>query len=150
MAWGFGCCAPEASVGIGRDPGETRILRIRRRKALAPAPSPEKSPPYDSKRSARTSRPRDLRLFTPNQNPKKGATLDWMVTSKSLKRSKMQTIYAIILGVLVLPGAFRVWNWGNKLWQLVRPAMRQCRNKQMPRWIPLSNWREADYRMVKV
>ena len=101
LALGFGCCAPEASVGIGREPGETRILRIRRRKALAPAPSPEKSPPYDSKRSARTSRPRDLRVFTPNQNPKKGATLDWMVTPKSLKRSKMQTIYAIILGVLV-------------------------------------------------
>ena len=66
LAWGFGGCAPEASVGMGRDAEKTRIFRNRRREALAPAPSAEKSPPYDSKRSTQAPRPGNHRLFTTN------------------------------------------------------------------------------------
>jgi len=76
LAWGFGRGAPEASVGMSRDPEKALRLRYQRREALAPAPSAKKPALYDSKRTARAPRPGHLLVFTPDLNPLRLPTRD--------------------------------------------------------------------------
>ena len=78
LAWGFGRYAPEASVGMGRDPKKALSLRCRRREALAPAPSTKKSAPYDSNPALAGPSPQagHLRVFTPEMIPWRLPTLD--------------------------------------------------------------------------